>query len=68
MQICGHASWIGLCLKSVDVDGMVKGVSGSGSNSGSTNRSSDKSSSNRKYTLEDHSLVLGCLKICKQHA
>ena len=66
MQICGHASWIGLCLKSVDVDGMVRAVGGSGS-SGS-NRSSGSSGSNRKYTLEDHSLVIGCLKICKQHA
>ena len=68
MQICGHASWIGLCLKSVDVDGMVRAV-GSGSSVSNINSSTNKSSgSNRKYTLEDHSLVIGCLKICKQHA
>jgi len=45
VQICGHASWVGLCLKSVDVDGMIKAMGGNSHNSGSN------TSSNRKYTM-----------------
>ncbi len=47
VQICGHASWVGLCLKSVDVDGMLKAMGGGG-NMGNV---SSNVSSNRKYTM-----------------
>lgn len=63
VQICGHASWVGLCLKSVDVDGMIKAMGG-----GSNSNTSSNMSSNKKYTMQDHSLIMGCLKECKIHA